>query len=443
MTVRQTLERPTNRRNQRAVRAPSRPASAHQKVAVGAVCTQGAALAFLAGQHRGWLDRVGTVAVLAVVVGLAVAVLRRDPGRLSGALCFLGGAAGLSVGIGIGLMHLLRAGEVPITVAGLLCLVTGGMLLTWGSVRLVRSVRGWLRPFAALAAAVTAFALVFPSWQALYVTDVPRPAVGTETPADFGLPYRDVRFTTPDGVSLSGWYIPSVNGAAVVLLHGAGSTRSAVLDHAAVLAHHGYGVLLYDARGHGRSDGQAMDFGWYGDEDVAGAVSYLQARPDVDARRIGAVGMSMGAEEAIGAAATNDRIRAVVAEGATGRTAADNEWLSDRYGVRGAVTEGWDAVLEYGLADLLTSAEPPVSLHDAVAAAAPRPVLLITAGTVDEEAAAARYIRSASPRSVQVWQVPDAGHVQGISTRPGEWKRQVLGFLGPELTQQGAGHAAR
>ena len=72
-------------------------------------------------------------------------------------------------------------------------------------------------------------------------------------------------------MALSGWYVPSRNGAAVVLLHGAGSTRSAVLPHAVVLADDGFGVLLYDARGHGRSQGRAMDFGWYGDLGVAAA----------------------------------------------------------------------------------------------------------------------------------------------------------------------------
>ena len=48
--------------------------------------------------------------------------------------------------------------------------------------------------------------------------------------------YENVRLRTGDGVSLAGWYVPSVNRAAVVLLHGAGSTRSNVLPQAAVLA---------------------------------------------------------------------------------------------------------------------------------------------------------------------------------------------------------------
>jgi uncharacterized protein len=431
---RQLLQTPTNRRAPGGGQPASGGSSAHGTVVVGAVAVQGAALAVLVGQHGDWLGRVGRIALVAVVAGFGVAVLRRNTRRLGGAVCYLLGVVGISVGTGIGVMHLVKSGALSTTVAGLVCLATGAVLLLTGAYRLVRRVRPWLRPIAVVAAAVTAFALVFPSWQALYATNVPRPAVGTATPADFGLAYRDVSFSTPDGVTLSGWYIKSGNGAAVVVLHGASSTRSAVLKQAAALVDHGYGVLLFDARGHGRSGGDAMEFGWYGDEDIAGAVSWLRSQPDVDTRRIGAVGMSMGGEEAIGAAADNDRIKAVVAEGATGRTTADLEWLSDEYGIRGAVTEAWDAVLEYDLADLLTNADPPVSLHDAVARGAPRQVLLITAATVDEETAAARYIRSASPRTVHIWQVSDAGHIQGFSVQPGQWKRHVLSFLDSRLS---------
>ena len=111
-------------------------------------------------------------------------------------------------------------------------------------------------------------------------------------------------------MTLSGWFVPSRNGAAVVVADGAGSTRASVRAHAEVLAWHGFGVLAFDARGHGRSEGRAMDFGWYGDEDVGAAVAFVRGRPGVDANRIGAVGLSMGGEEVIGAAATNPGIRA-------------------------------------------------------------------------------------------------------------------------------------
>jgi predicted alpha/beta hydrolase len=244
----------------------------------------------------------------------------------------------------------------------------------------------------------------------VYATNVGRPELGRVTPADSGIAYVDATFTTSDGVRLSGWYIPSTNGAAMVVLHGASSTRSAVLDQAAVLARHGYGVLLYDARGMGRSDGRAMNFGWYGDRDLAAAIDFVASQPDVDPHRIAALGESMGGEEAIGAMPADDRLRAVVAEGATNRVTGDWGWL----------------------ADLLTEAPAPISLRDAVTAAN-RPVLLITAGNVSDEANAARYIQRGAPSRVEIWTVPGASHTGGLHTQPAAWEQQVTSFLDEAL----------
>ena len=127
-------------------------------------------------------------------------------------------------------------------VAGLVCLAIGLVLLGVGSVALVRAMPGWWKLLTIPAALVLLLFVLYPMPNALYATNVPRPAVGTATPADRELDFVDAEFVTADGVTLSGWYLPSSNGAAVVLLHGASSTRTAVLDQAAVLAEHGYGV---------------------------------------------------------------------------------------------------------------------------------------------------------------------------------------------------------
>lgn len=399
-----------------------------------AVLVEGVSAAFLVGRDGSPPWQLARVAGVVVLTAVAAYGVTRPSRTAAAAVAWLAGVVGVSVGVGIGVFHLAKSGPLAVTLAGLGCLVSGVFLLSWGVVGLVRAARGWWRPLVGGVAVVGAALVVFPTAPAFYVTNVPRPSVGEATPADRGLDYRDVRFRTPDGATLSGWYVPSRNGAAVALLHGASSTRSAVLDHAVVLARNGYGVLLYDARGHGRSTGRAMDFGWYGDQDVAGAVSFLRGREDVDRGRIGLVGMSMGGEQALGAAAADARVRAVVAEGATGRTAADNEWFSEEYGFRGRLTEAWTGLLEYGLVDLLTSASPPGTLHDAVVAAAPRPVLLITASTLPDEPAAARYIRSASPGTVSVWDVPGAAHTGGLKTTPRAWEQRVIAFLDRSLT---------
>jgi hypothetical protein len=142
--------------------------------------------------------------------------------------------------------------------------------------------------------------------------------------------------------------------------------------------------------------------------------------------------MSMGGEEAIGALGADDRIGAVVAEGATGRSSADKSWLSHEFGLRGWFQEQLDRI-RYSLVDVLTAAPTPPSLASSVVAAQPRPVLLITAGDVADEAHAAGHIRSASPTTVQVWNVPGAGHTAGHATEPVAWRQHVLAFLDTHL----------
>jgi pimeloyl-ACP methyl ester carboxylesterase len=307
-------------------------------------------------------------------------------------------------------------------------LVAGIALLVACAIVLARGVHGWPRLGVVVGVVAVSYVVLSSVGIAVAATNVPHASLGDDTPGDYGLDFRDVTFPATDGVQLSGWYVPSKNGDAVVLLHGAGSTRSAVLDHAAVLARTGYGVLLFDARGHGESDGRAMDFGWYGDRDVNGAVRFVAEQPDVSGGRILAVGLSMGGEEAIGAAATNPQICGVVAEGVTGRTAADRSWLSGAYGIRGVGQEVLDR-LTYGFVDLLTPASPPRSLRSAVEEMAPRRVLLIAALRVQSEPHAADHIEGGSPRTVEVWDAPGAGHTGALEARQSEWITRVTSFL--------------
>ena len=65
-------------------------------------------------------------------------------------------------------------------------------------------------------------------------------------------------------------------------MHGGSSDRKGAVAHAEMLARHGYGVLLYDARGRGESDGSENNYGWDWAKDIAGALAFLAARDDVD-----------------------------------------------------------------------------------------------------------------------------------------------------------------
>jgi uncharacterized protein len=311
--------------------------------------------------------------------------------------------------------------------------LVGALLLALGVVLVAVGLRGawhvlhrWSRLLLAPLAVVL---LMLASSVALAVVyaQAPPTALGPQTPADHDLPYDDVTFPTDDGVRLSGWLVPSRNGTTVVLMHGAGSTRTSTLRHAAVLAANGFGVLAFDARGHGRSAGDGMDLGWYGDADVAAAVRYLHETVGVAPERVALLGLSMGGEQAIGAAAAVPNLPTVVAEGATARTAADKDlWLPG--GVTGYVQRRLDTVT-YALTDLLTGASPPTPLRDAVRQAERTRFLLITAGDLQDEQRAAAGLRAVAPDRVDVWSVPGAGHTAGLAVDPAGWERRTIAFL--------------
>lgn len=408
-------------------REPIPPSSLPARADLMALLLAGAATGLvlgLEGAVAGRLLRGGTVLVLTV----AAWVLWRRGSRTGAGVAVVVGSVSLASGIGVAGRR-LAAGAVDVTALIGLVALLGGLFVVVRGFRHLFSGLGpaWLRIVVLVPSVLATIVLTWSFALAVLATHVPETSI-ERIPADVGLVAEDVRFETDDGVTLAGWYVPSTTGGAVILRHGAGSTGSDVLDHAAVLAGRGFGVLVTDARGHGRSEGRAMDLGWWGSEDIRAAVEFVDARPDVDPGRIAVVGMSMGGEEAIGAIAADPRIGAVVAEGATGRTFEDLAWLAEVYGIRGTIQQGIDW-LQHTLTDLLTEADRPVPLAEAAEAAAPRPILLIAAGEVPDEGHAARHIQERSPDSVTVWTVQGAGHTGGLSTAPEEWESRVVGFL--------------
>jgi hypothetical protein len=193
-------------------------------VAVAAV-----AVGFLVGRDGSPTWQVTRVLAVAALACAAVYAVRRAPRWVYGLIAVVVGIVATAVGAGIGLPHLSKVGWSPVTAAGLVTLAAGGVLLVAGAATIGRGTRRWWRPpVLAAILAVTAVCL-WSGIQAVAATNAPRTAVRTTSPADRGLSYREVSFPTSDGVRLSGWYVPSTNRAAVVLLHGAGSTRSDVL----------------------------------------------------------------------------------------------------------------------------------------------------------------------------------------------------------------------
>jgi len=102
------------------------------------------------------------------------------------------------------------------------------------------------------------------------------------SPLDVGiLDYQEVTFAPPgstDTVRYKAWWLPSENGAAVILIPGFGHSRDGMLDQGAMLARHGYGVLLIDPR-YCASPDEIFTAGYDEVQDVAGALANAASSP--------------------------------------------------------------------------------------------------------------------------------------------------------------------
>jgi uncharacterized protein len=277
---------------------------------------------------------------------------------------------------------------------------------------------GWT--LTVVAAAAFAFFVVQPAVFAVYITHLPtRRAVHD---ADLGKPKQPVTLQTASGLRLRGWYVPSRNGAAVAVMHGTGSNRLGVADHARLLARRGYGVLLFDLHGHGESDGRSTSLPSRFQPDADAALAYLRQRPDVRAGRIGIVGVSLGGEVAIHAAARHPEWRATVLEGVQGVSPADMQASDPDPASYMTLTA------LYGLGRVLGGSGPSASNAEQIERIAPRPLLLLSAGRSTEARANEAYKRRGGP-TTELWNLPTAAHAAALRTYPAGYERRVIGFL--------------
>jgi uncharacterized protein len=125
-----------------------------------------------------------------------------------------------------------------------------------------------------------------------------------------GIEVQEVELTTEDNIKLSAWYTPPKNGAVILVAHGYGGSRPE--HYHALFASHGYGVVAWDFRAHGKSEGEFTSLGYYETLDVKAALDFALTQPGVE--HIGAWGGSMGAVTMIRATAQYPEIEALVAD---------------------------------------------------------------------------------------------------------------------------------
>ena len=375
-------------------------------------------------------DHVVSGLVPLALLGLAAWAYPRLRGGRRGALALVFGVLGIAAG-SEALFYTREVGPSGDDFTGLLAIPAGLMLIGLGAVTLWRTRRtdGNLpsrygrRALLAIAGFVVA-TLVGMVVLGYGTTHIGHPVV---PPDRLGVSHENVTFTTGDGLKLEGWYIPSRNGAAVIAFPGRrGSQRKARM-----LARHGYGVLLFDRRGEGDSDGDPNSWGWGGETDVKAAITYLQHRPDVDPDRIGGIGLSVGGEMMIEAAAETDELAAVVSEGAGARSTREDMDSDDPALGKWTLGLAMSAAKTVAVA-VFSNQAPPANLKD-LAAKVEQPMLLIAAPNAPTGERLNRGYAKAAGDSATLWEIPESHHVGGQTARPQEYEQRVVGFFDKAL----------
>jgi pimeloyl-ACP methyl ester carboxylesterase len=247
-------------------------------------------------------------------------------------------------------------------------------------------------------------------------------------PSDLPFQVEEVTFTGGDHLRLAGWYVPSTNGATIILLHGYGGNRQDLLWHAETLAKAGYGVLMYDERASGESDGRRRSYGWEDAQDVGGALDFLNRRTPGGKAKVGIAGCSLGGQIALQGAANYPQIAAVWADGPSQIRAKDIPIYS------------WQAFLSYVSTQILdqmyiwiAGIKAPPALIDTIGIIEPRPVMLV-AGGQPHPAFGPEYLHIEpltryAGKHTQLWVIEEASHCDGPSQRPEEYARRMLDFF--------------
>ncbi|MCI0551767.1 MAG: alpha/beta hydrolase [Anaerolineae bacterium] len=230
--------------------------------------------------------------------------------------------------------------------------------------------------------------------------------------------FQQLDLVTKDGIRLSAWYTPPRKGALILLAHGYGDNRPEWVH--ALLAKKGYGVLAWDARAHGESDGEISTIGYLEVLDVKAALDYALVQPDVF--HIGAWGGSMGGATLIRAAANFPEIEAVF---------IDSSFAS--------LDDEFDFLVPYPLlnplAKFLAQTQTGINLNEInpmndIAKISPRPVYIVHSlgDTVAPPDAGEKLFNAANePRFL--WVEEDAAHLSIHLVNERRYQRRLIGFF--------------
>ena len=263
------------------------------------------------------------------------------------------------------------------------------------------------------------------------VVSPPRFPIMREKPEELGLPpFEEVVFTSRDGIELDGWYFRSANRAAVIMIHSLGSSRMQMRHFARALITKGYGVLMFDLRGHARSGGTVSSFGWYEQEDVFGATEFLKTKEEIDPQRIGLLGFSMGAQVAIRAAVVRDDYQAVWADGLI-PVVYEDHFVLEKRSFRTVFFSPW-WWFAYRIQSWLLGLPEPSGLREVIAGLSPKSLMVVAAGD-ERMIRLARAFFDAADDPREFWQLDDIPFGSGILEYGDDYDLKLVGFFNRTL----------
>lgn len=261
---------------------------------------------------------------------------------------------------------------------------------------------------------------------------------GSDSPAAYNLPFREINIPTRWGGSYRGFYMPGALPATIIVPPAYASGRDSLLPEAAILAAHGYNVLIYESRACTRLG--VISLGYREVDDVGDALAYLKRNPDnlpVNLTHIALHGFSTAGATSTMATARYSEIAALLTEGGYHTSEA----------ITGLGTSGYwlETLTQLGskFSYRLATGEDPANLNPigAIPKIPPRPIFFVY-GSEEASLPGARLqlaaVRAADPNAAaELWVVPGAGHGWYVSTvERNEYARWVLPFYDCALLNQ-------
>ncbi len=141
------------------------------------------------------------------------------------------------------------------------------------------------------------------------------------TPIKYGYEFREIKIPTKNYKNLYGWWIPAENPnnenkPTIILVHGWSRNVDRTMSFIKKLHPAGYNLLAFDSRCHGRSDDDKFSSMVKFMEDIRASIDYSVKLLNVDIKRIGVLGLSIGGAASLYAVSLDSRIKSAVTIGA-------------------------------------------------------------------------------------------------------------------------------